>query len=481
MQEIPRQQVLARIRAENSWWEPPHAIPAPDVTLRPRAYLDGFLTLVKALAIRRAVLLMGPRRVGKTVLLRHVVRELLRTGTPPRHICYLTIDHPLYTGSSLGDLVEAYRDAADIGAQTGPLYVLFDEIQHLREWEVHLKSLVDQHANIRFVASGSAAAALRLKSQESGAGRFTDFLLPPLTFHEYVDLRGRADELFAVDGHLVKERNIDDANREFVGYLNFGGYPELALNPLAQRDPSRFVKEDVIDKVLLRDLPSLYGIQDVQELNALFTMLAFNTGGEVSLEALSKRSHVAKNTLKRYIEYLEAAFLIKVVHRVDQSARRFQRASAFKVYLTNPSMFSALFTPVTAEDDVTARLVETAVFAQWLHDLAPVYYARWDGGEVDLVWLDALQRPAQALEVKWSDRSFDDPGEIRSLTSFCRKHDLRRPMVTTLTSTGSRTVGALTVAYLPASVYSFVVSRVLVSARNESVHAAVRSMTSGSV
>ncbi|MEO8679317.1 MAG: ATP-binding protein [Vicinamibacterales bacterium] len=426
------------------------------------------------MTIRRAVLLMGPRRVGKTVLLRHVVQRLIDSGVPPRRVCYVSVDHPLYNGLGLEQLLDSFRDAAGVDPADGPLYVLFDEIQHLREWEVHLKSLVDTHADVRLVASGSAAAALKPKSRESGAGRFTEFLLPPLTFHEYVDLRGRTDALFYIQPEGVRAKAVDDVNREFVEYLNFGGYPELALNPLAQKDPSRFVKEDVIDKVLLRDLPGLYGIQDVQELNSLFTMLAFNTGSEVSLEALSQRSHVAKNTLKRYIEYLEAAFLIKVVHRVDHSARRFQRASAFKVYLTNPAMFSALFTPVGADDPVTPRLVETAVFSQWLHSPELVHYARWDSGEVDLVWLDALQRPTNALEVKWTDRAFDDPSEVKPLIAFCLKHGVPRPMVATRTATGVKTVGGLTVGYLPASVYSFVISRELVSRRNEAVHAAVR-------
>ena len=467
MQDIPRKQVIARIQAENSWWEAPHQIPAPDADLRPRAYLDGFLALVQALTIRRAVLLMGPRRVGKTVLLRHVIRRLLESGVPPNHVCYLSVDHPLYNGLGLEQLLEAFREAAALEPGRGPLFVLFDEIQHLRDWEVHLKSLVDTHSGVRFVASGSAAAALKLKSRESGAGRFTDFLLPPLTFHEYVDLRGQTETLFDLSAGVVTARSLAAVNDAFIGYLNFGGYPELALNPDVQRDPSRFVKEDIIDKVLLRDLPSLYGIQDVQELNSLFTVLAFNTGSEVSLESLSKRSHVAKNTLKRYIEYLEAAFLIKVIHRVDQSARRFQRASAFKVYLTNPSMFSALFTPVDADNEITPRLVETAVFAQWLHRTDVMHYARWDAGEIDFVWLDPLQRPTAATEVKWSDHAFHHPNELKPLASFCTRHDVRDVTVTTRTADGLQTIDALTVRYQPASMHAFVVGQALVHARNE--------------
>jgi len=75
-------------------------------------------------------------------------------------------------------------------------------------------------------------------------------------------------------------------------------------------------------------------------------------------------SGVAKNTIKRYVEYLEAAFLIKVVHRIDESASRFRRARTFKVYLTNPSMRAALFAPVGADSPEVGALAETAVFSQ---------------------------------------------------------------------------------------------------------------------
>ena len=83
--------------------------------------------------------------------------------------------------------------------------LFLDEIQYLADWERHLKAFVDAHPDVRCVASGSAAAALRLKSVESGAGRFTDFLLPPLTFYEYLDLQDKAD--------LVEERRAVASSR----------------------------------------------------------------------------------------------------------------------------------------------------------------------------------------------------------------------------------------------------------------------------
>jgi predicted AAA+ superfamily ATPase len=420
---------------------------------------------------RRAVVLMGPRRVGKTVMIHHAVQRLLDAGTDPKRLLYISVDHPLYNGLALEEMLALYEGAVGIDLRKEPAHVFFDEIQYLRDWEVHLKALVDGYPELRIVASGSAAAALRLKSHESGAGRFTDFLLPPLTFHEYLVLLGE-DGLVVEDHDLAggtrfSAPDIEALNRRFVHYLNFGGYPEAMLSEEIQADPGRFIKSDIIDKVLLRDLPSLYGIQDIQELNSLFTRLAYNTAGEVSLDELSKGSGVAKNTLKRYIEYLEAAFLVRVVHRVDRDARRFKRAVAFKVYLTNPSIRAALFVPVGDDDAAMGSLVETAIFAQWLHSDKPIHYARWRGGEIDLVQLDGTGSVAWLAEVKWSDRVADRPRELRGLIDFVRrKAPSTVPIVTTRTREELREVDGVPVAFVPASLYSYEVGREVLDAKH---------------
>ena len=100
------------------------------------------------------------------------------------------------------------------------------------------------------------------------------------------------------------------------------------------------------------------------------------------MEALSQSSGgVEKNMIKRYIQYLEAAFLIKIVHRIDHNAKKFSRANYFKIYLTNPSLRSALFTPLQATDKLMGTMVETAIYAQWLQrEWFEPWYARWSQG-----------------------------------------------------------------------------------------------------
>jgi uncharacterized protein len=457
MLAISEDQAVERIRADNPWWAPPNQISPHVSQMRPRAYFDLVLNLIKQRSPKRALILMGPRRVGKTVMLWQAVESLIRDGVPPTSLCYINVEVPLYNGLGIEQLIQLAWKASG-GGKDEPSFFFFDEIQYLREWEVHLKTAVDAYDKIKFVASGSAAAALRLKSNESGAGRFTDFLLPPLTFFEYLDLLGKTD-LVTIAG-LGKKNfsapDIDALNKEFLDYVNFGGYPEVIFSHEIQANPGRYIRNDIIDKVLLRDLPSLYGIQDIQELNSLFTSLAYNTGNEVSLEGLSQNSGVAKNTIKRYIEYLEAAFLIKIVHRVDRAAKAFKRANYFKVYLTNPSMRSALFAPLQRDDDLIGNLVETAVFAQWFHSPnTRLHYARWSDGEVDIVSVHGDMKPDWAVEVKWSDSFEENPGKLRSLLQFCADHHDCKVSVTTRTKSSVKKVDGITIAFRPASLYCF--------------------------
>lgn len=248
--------------------------------------------------------------------------------------------------------------------------------------------LVDnKYPKTRFIGSGSAAAALAFKSKESGAGRFHDFLLPPLTIQEFLYLPQR--------DYLVKASQTEYAgklyafyiavdpkeiNSQFFEYLNFGGYPEILFDDNIKADIYRFIKSDSIDKVLMRDLPSLYGIRDVQDLNRFFANLAYSSGKEFSLQKISQESGLDKGLLKRYLEYLEAAFLIKVINKIDLSARHFKRATSFKIYLTNPSLRTALFSPIEPDEEV-GHIVETAIFAQWLHrGHQQLHYAKWKSG-----------------------------------------------------------------------------------------------------
>jgi hypothetical protein len=437
MLQVTEREIINRLAFDNPWWAE-KAVPKRFRDWPRRAYLGGLYAMVAESKVRRAVVLLGPRRVGKTVMLQQSVQRLIDDGTDPKAVLYVSVDTPVYSGLPLEFLLRLFMEMHK-HHRADRLFVIYDEIQYYKNWEIHLKSLVDSYPEIRFVASGSAAAALRMKSIESGAGRFTDFLLPPLTFAEF--------RHFAKRGAL--ERFTDDSpdavaalNRDFLDYLNFGGFPEAVMDESIRRSMDRYIASDIVDKVLLRDLPSLYGVSDTTELNRLFTILAYNTGNEVNLEGLSQASGVAKNTLRKYIEYLEAAFLIHRLYRIDENAQRFKRATHFKVFLTNPCIRAALFGAIGPDDEAMGRMCETGFVSQVAHTKIAkrLFYARWPSGEVDFVVLDpASQRPSSAIEAKWSDRAADNPDkELSGFVDFCDRNKLNSGWV--LSRTRSRTV-----------------------------------------
>ncbi|MBI5324456.1 MAG: ATP-binding protein [Ignavibacteriae bacterium] len=470
---ISEELIINRLIFENPWWIS-GKIDDEINKFNRRLYFNLFYPIVEESTINRAVVLMGPRRVGKTVILFHTIQKLLEKGIEQKKICYVNIENPVYNNLGLEKLFTIIRQATLDNTLTG-WYIFFDEIQYLKDWEINLKVLVDSYPKCKFVVSGSAAAALKMKSVESGAGRFTEFMLPPLTFCEYINLKDldnllvpEMEKLHGKISRTYRAQDINELNRHFIDYINFGGYPEVIFSPIIQQNPGRYIRSDIVDKVLLRDLPSLYGIQDVQELNSLFTMLAYNSGNEISLNDISKDSGVEKHLLKKYLLYLETAFLIKIVHRVDENSRKFMRANYFKIYLTNTSIRSALFTPIQATDDMMGHLIETAIYSQWLHDSKFLLsYARWQKGEVDMVYLnEETLKPRWAVEIKWSNHFFNKPGDLKSLLYFCKRNKLDSAFVTTVNKEGVIEIQGFKYYFEPASIYAYTVGKNLIEKIN---------------
>lgn len=447
-----------RIKSDNSWWEE-GKIPFYNEFSK-RRYYKGFYELVTQKFPHRAVVLMGPRRIGKTVIMYQTIQDLIDSGVSAKNIFYFSLDTPIYTNVPLDELIS---DGLLInGVSIEESYFFFDEIQYLKSWEIHLKSLVDKNRKSKFIASGSAAAALRMKSIESGAGRFTDYFLPPLTFSEYIDLNGY-DELLSetsvnLNGPLrfYQSKDIEKFNRHFVDYINFGGFPEIALNSEKVKNPERIIQKDITDKVIMKDLPGLFGIENTLELQQFFNVLSYRTGEILDYQKVSQETKTDNKTIKKYIKYLEAAFLIKVLHRVDVSARRFKNITQFKVYLTNPSLYTGLFGRVEEADERFPHLVETAVYAQYLHgEHEYLRYANWkmgkEEGEVDLIQVSRnFQEVHWAVEVKWSDSP-----KAGKLKYFMSKNNLGKAILTSKT----RFEDYDDLLIVPNSIYAYVVSK----------------------
>ena len=441
MLNITENNLYHRLEFDNPWWAFTDETQISFRTPTRRAFSPAFQKQLKSCGQGRMMALVGPLRAGKTVMMRQAVASLIEGGASPQSIFYCNLTTPSYTAVGLTALFDMFCNHHDHGEgqdDDHELYVFYDEAQYIRGWEIEALDLAKRHPNVRFVTAVSAGAPSLVSETQCHDGRMQIFVLPPLTFPEFLRFRDTENQLFDFDkpgkskttgtGNVaIKHGALSQLNAEFHRYINFGGFLEGVLGQQQKGAPApMFIRDGVADRVLHKDLAGMHGVNDAQELNKLFGLLAFNTGAEVSMDDLARTVGIAKNTVRKYLDYLESAFLIRRVARVDRDAKRFQRAVAFKVYLTSPCLYSALFGPVAPNDPVFPRLAETALVSQWLgaSSVNELAYASWRGGAIDLMAMNAdSDKPERIYELDWLNEYGSASHKPEGLVNFIERNN----------------------------------------------------------
>jgi predicted AAA+ superfamily ATPase len=145
----------------------------------------------------------------------------------------------------------------------------------------------------------------------------------------------------------------------FIRYLQVGGFPELALSAddvYAQR----ILREDIVDKALKRDLPSIYGIRNVNDIEKIFLYLCYTSSNIININALTKElDGVSRTTIEKYIQYLESANLIYVSPLINVTGKQILK-SQDKIYIADAAMRNA----VLMKDDITDDPTELGIIAE---------------------------------------------------------------------------------------------------------------------
>jgi len=261
------------LRRINPWWEGKASPLIPAYRRWPFARLTHLLDR----GITPATVLRGPRRVGKTVLLRQVIETLLKNHVAPSRILYAEFDE-LPTIRELREPVlaisrwfedQVLRKSFNACArEKSPAYLFFDEVQNLDRWAEQIKHLVDNHS-VRVVVTGSSA--LRMESgRDSLAGRITTLDLGPLLLREIAELRfgGALQPMWADNGldaiassvfwHDVCERGRQQAqqrHKAFHAFSERGAYPDAQQR---HEEPwseiAGYLNETVIKRAIQHDL-----------------------------------------------------------------------------------------------------------------------------------------------------------------------------------------------------------------------------------
>jgi len=402
---------LAVLSAQNPWWRAPEA--RPELAAHPlkRPEFGEILRGVLDLRSLRATLLVGPRRVGKSVLLHQVAAALLEDEWPRSQVVLCDLEDPRFRQPpSLGDVVEAHERAFGRVADTPPVF-LFDEVHSSERWAIWLKKLVDRRAG-RFVATDSAAALLQEGRTESGAGRWTRVPVRFLSFPDFYRLR----RFHGNAGEAGTEMDPVVAGPEFGAYLERGGFPENVLVDDLSRT-FRDLRHDVAALAIEKDLALLAGRRNVRGLRNLFTALVADSGALFDATARGKDLGVSRQTVDEWLDLLEKTSLLGVLRRSSRSARKLSRAHP-KVYATDPGLvcaFSLTTSPLT-DGAVLGRVVETAVYRH-LEEAAERWEARLsfyrdDGLEADFL----LETGEGVLVLEVAAGRAPHPGKARTVS-----------------------------------------------------------------
>src|SRR5579864_548458 len=206
------------LQDQNPWWRSADARRASIYPVR-RELQPQVVERVRRWADRRAVVVVGPRQVGKTVLLLQTADDLLSAGCPPANLTYFDFsDDRLLADVTPRQVMAMVPEGFETDQ---PRVLLLDEINLVPRWDRWLKQAVDAASGLRVVATGSAASWIRSGGKESGQGRWDELHLEGLTFREFLALNSPPGE--SIQGTFSRERGLIER------YLALGGFPEHAL------------------------------------------------------------------------------------------------------------------------------------------------------------------------------------------------------------------------------------------------------------
>lgn len=328
----------------------------------------------------KVMLLFGPRRVGKTVLLRQIIDRF--DG-----------EYLLLNGEDIDSLMllEPKSISNYKRLLNGVDLLAIDEAQNIPEIGQKLKLIVDEVSNIKVIASGSSSFDLQNKAGEPLVGRSTQFYLFPFS----------QAELSQNENRLETKQNFEDR-------LVFGCYPEV-IN-INDTDKKKDYLRDIVNAYLLKDILNIDGLKNSKKMIDLLRLIAFQMGNEVSFDELAKQLGISRNTVEKYLDLLSKVF---VIYRLGSFSRNLRKeiSKAGKWYFYDNGIRNALignYSPISQRTDIgqlweSYLISERIKLSNYKSDNKLFYFWRtYDGQEIDLI--EELDGNISAFEFKWGDK-----------------------------------------------------------------------------
>ncbi|MEF8874474.1 MAG: ATP-binding protein [Candidatus Thermoplasmatota archaeon] len=396
----------------NPWWSSGHV---PERLLEDKMR-DLFQKIQDLLSNKQIVSIVGLRRTGKTTLMYQLIDHLLENGVPEERIMYFSFDKKV---SSIEQIINTYKQEIIMEDEISEKsYLFLDEIQKLDDWENKIKLLYDKNLPIKLLLSGSSSLTLKKDSKETLAGRNYVSKLPPLTFKEYLKLSSISYPEFTDIKKTYNKTRLDEDKyvTEFHRFANFHGLPET----IGMDDDltKKYIRSSLIDQVIYKDIPSNYDIGDPSVIEELLRIIAERPGMLLRFESLASDLSRTRQTISKYIFYLENSFLLKLIYNYSgsfiTSAKKLK-----KVYFTHPCIANTL----KRSRENIGRLVENHI----INELDTEFFHRRQQKEVDAVI--RYDQSILPVEIKYKQNIKSEDEE--DLIDFMDKQELDRGLMLT--------------------------------------------------
>ena len=368
---VSDEQVIKVLRQYNPWWRNPLAIKEENKPQKRLAYYEA-LRMISHKTIRRFAVLSGARRVGKTTIMYQMMNSLIDEGVNPKNILYVSFDNPIVKLVNVETVLSIYESLYPI---EGTRYIFLDEIQYTEHWELWMKVIYDSRKDIRLTATGSASPILEKGSTDSGTGRWSILKIPTMSFYEYCRLLQIEEPILPDNLRLTKLVKMSKAELgdlmdrfapqevHFNRYLMIGGFPELVLSD-DDMYAQRMLREDVVDKVIKRDVLTLFNIRSPLLMEKLFLYLCMNSTEIFSVTTAAKElENTSAATIDSYIEALEMSNLIYLSKPMDVGSKGALKGKP-KIYIADAAIRNAvlMIDDVLSDERELGAMVETTVY-----------------------------------------------------------------------------------------------------------------------
>ncbi|MEM3648208.1 MAG: ATP-binding protein [Thermoproteota archaeon] len=365
----------------------------------------------------KAVVIIGPRRSGKTYYFFHTISRMERNET-----IYLDFEEPFLKGlrplEVLKIVLEIFPEVSGATSKN----VFLDEVQNAESWETLVRSLLNKNLNV-FI-TGSSSKLLSREIATELRGRSISYLLLPFSFREYLVAKN-----INIEPGLLED--LGRIKRELRNYLEEGGFPEIVF----EEEKERILKE-YVDLVFFKDFVERHKVRSMTLARLLFNHIMQNFSREMSIRSLERKllsegTGFNIGTLYRYVEDLEDTVFIFFLRKFSLKAHE-RETWPRKVYLADTGL-----TRVFRISPDYGRLMENTVFLHLLREsnknplLSFYYWKDNQQNEVDFLVKEGLKIKRLIQVTYASGRDEVDKREVKALLKASRELNCKNLQVIT--------------------------------------------------